>query len=64
MCNVATQSGGRSFVDHKQRIDVGLILFPDPQTAKETNNIWSIGIDFGTTNSCVFYKENKDEPKN
>ena len=63
MCNVATQSGGRSFVDHKQRIDVGLILFPDPQTAKETNNIWSIGIDFGTTNSCVFYKENKDEPK-
>ena len=21
------------------------------------------GIDFGTTNSCVFYKENKDEPK-
>ena len=38
-------------------------LFPDPQTAKETNNIWSIGIDFGTTNSCVFYKENKDEPK-
>ena len=63
MCNVATQSGGKSFVDHNQRLDVGLILFPDPKEAKETNNLWSIGIDFGTTNSCTFYKENKDEPK-
>ena len=63
MCNVATQTSGKSFVDHNKRMDVGLILFPDPQEAKETNNQWSMGIDFGTTNSCVFYKENKDEPK-
>ena len=27
MCNVATQTGGKSFVDHNKRMDVGLILF-------------------------------------
>ena len=59
MCNVATQSGGKSFINHNQRVDAGLILFPEPQEAKETNNQWSIGIDFGTTNSCIFYKEKK-----
>ena len=40
-----------------------MILFPDPQQAQETNNQWSIGVDFGTTNSCVYYKENKESPK-
>ena len=30
---------------------------------QETSNQWSIGIDFGTTNSCVYYKENKESPK-
>ena len=59
-CNVATQRGGRSFVDHSERLDVGLILFPEPQTIPETANIWSVGIDFGTTNSCVYFKENKE----
>jgi len=62
-CNVATQRGGRSFVDHSERLDVGLILFPEPQTIPETANIWSVGIDFGTTNSCVYFKENKERPE-
>ena len=63
LCNVATQSGGKAFTDHSKRIDIGLILLPDPQQAQETSNQWSIGIDFGTTNSCVYYKENKESPK-
>ena len=63
LCNVATQSGGKSFTEHSKRVDIGLILFPDAQEARETSNLWSIGIDFGTTNTCVYYKENKDEPK-
>ena len=63
LCNVATQSGGKSFTEHSKRVDIGLILFPDAQEARETSNQWSIGIDFGTTNTCVYYKENKDEPK-
>ena len=46
-----------------QRLDVGLILMPEPQKVQETSNQWSIGIDFGTSNSCVYYKENKEEPK-
>ena len=63
LCNVASQQGGRSFVDHNRRVDVGLILFPDPRQIKETSNQWSIGVDFGTTNTCVYFKENKDAPK-
>ena len=63
MCNVAAQTSGKSFVDHNKRVDVGLILFPEPNEVQENNNQWSLGIDFGTTNSCFFYKENKDEPK-
>ena len=63
LCNVAPQQGGRTFVDHNRRVDVGLILFPDPQQVQETNNQWSIGVDFGTTNTCVYFKENKDDPK-
>ena len=63
LCNVATQSAGKSYVEHNKRVDVGLILFPDPQQAQETNNQWSIGIDFGTTNSCIYFKENKENPK-
>ena len=63
LCNVATQSAGKSYVEHNKRVDVGLILFPGPQQTQETNNQWSIGVDFGTTNSCVYYKENKESPK-
>ncbi|WP_145597831.1 hypothetical protein [Candidatus Pelagibacter sp. FZCC0015] len=63
LCNVATQSGGKSYTEHSKRVDVGLILFPDPQIVAETSNQWSVGIDFGTTNSCVYFKENKENPK-
>ena len=38
LCNVASQQGGKSFIDHNKRIDVGLILFPDPQEIQETTN--------------------------
>ena len=63
LCNVATQSSGKSYTEHSKRVDVGLILFPDAQVVQETSNQWSIGIDFGTTNSCVYFKENKENPK-
>jgi hypothetical protein len=63
LCNVATQSSGKSYTEHSKRVDVGLILFPEPQEVKETNNQWSVGIDFGTTNSCAYFKENKENPK-
>ena len=63
LCNVATQAGGKSYTEHNKRVDVGLILFPDAQEVQETNNQWSVGIDFGTTNSCVYFKENKENPK-
>ncbi len=63
LCNVATQSGGKSYTEHNKRVDVGLILFPDAQEVQETSNQWSVGIDFGTTNSCVYFKENKENPK-
>ena len=60
LCNVATQSSGKSYTEHSKRVDVGLILFPEAQEVKETNNQWSVGIDFGTTNSCAYFKENKE----
>ena len=63
LCNVATQSSGKAYTDHNKRVDVGLILFPDAQEVQENSNQWSVGIDFGTTNSCVYFKENKDNPK-
>jgi len=63
LCNVATQSSGKSYTEHSKRVDVGLILFPDAHEVQETSNQWSIGIDFGTTNSCVYFKENKENPK-
>ena len=63
LCNVATQATGNAYTEHNKRVDVGLILLPEPQQIQETSNQWSIGIDFGTTNSCVYYKENKEAPK-
>ena len=63
LCNVAIQSGGKSYTEHNKRVDVGLILFPDAHEVQETSNQWSVGIDFGTTNSCVYFKENKENPK-
>ena len=63
LCNVATGQGGKTFVDHNKRLDVGLIIFPEPQRIQETANQWSMGIDFGTTNTCAYFKENKDAPK-
>ena len=63
LCNVATQSSGKAYTEHNKRVDVGLILFPEPQNIQETSNQWSVGIDFGTTNSCVYFKENKENPK-
>ena len=63
LCNVAIQAGGKSYTEHSKRVDVGLILFPEAQEVQETSNQWSVGIDFGTTNSCVYFKENKENPK-
>ena len=63
LCNIATQSSGKSYTEHSKRADVGLILFPDAHEVQETSNQWAIGIDFGTTNSCVYFKENKEDPK-
>lgn len=63
MCNVATQATGKAYTEHSRRVDVGFILIPEPQPVAETSNQWSVGIDFGTTNSCVYYKENKENPK-
>ena len=63
LCNVATQSSGKAYTEHSKRVDVGLILFPEPHEVQENSNQWSIGIDFGTTNSCVYFKENKENPK-
>ena len=63
LCNIATQSSGKSYTDHSKRADVGLILFPEAHEVQETSNQWAIGIDFGTTNSCVYFKENKEDPK-
>ena len=63
-CNITTQAvGGKSFTDHSKRTDIGLILLPDPQQIAETSNQWGIGIDFGTTNTCSYFKENKETPK-
>ena len=28
LCNVATQTAGKSYIEHNKRVDVGLILFP------------------------------------
>lgn len=63
MCNVAIQATGKAYTEHNKRVDVGFILIPEPQPVPETSNQWSVGIDFGTTNSCVYYKENKENPK-
>jgi hypothetical protein len=63
LCNVASQQGGKAFVEHNKRVDVGLILFPDPQEIQETTNQWAISVDFGTTNTCVYFKENKEAPR-
>jgi hypothetical protein len=63
LCNVATQSSGKAYTEHNKRVDVGLILFPDATEVQENSNQWSVGIDFGTTNSCVYFKENKENPK-
>ena len=40
-----------------------LTIFSDPQEVQETNNQWSVGIDFGTTNSCVYFKEIKENQR-
>ena len=54
MCNIVAQATGNAYTEHNKRLDVGLILLPEPQQVQETSNQWSIGIDFGTSNSCVY----------
>lgn len=53
-CSVSTQ---------QKNLDVGLVIFPKPKKVNENSNQWSIGIDFGTSNSCIYFKENENEPK-
>ncbi len=54
LCSVVTQ---------QKNFDVGLIIFPKPKKVNENSNQWAIGIDFGTSNSCVYFKENENDPK-
>ncbi len=53
----------RNYQPPSQRIPVGLALVPKVPKKILSNNEFRVGIDFGTTNSCVYYRENNDEPR-
>ena len=59
----ALSEDARNYQPPSQRTPLGLALVPKVQKKILSNNEFRVGIDFGTTNSCVYYRENNDEPR-
>ena len=42
---------------------MGIVIAGKPQEKKINNDSYSIGIDFGTTNTCAYLRINEEVPK-
>lgn len=59
ICSVLWKAGGYS----AQLVDVGLLLVNQPEPIEHmSGNIWSVGIDFGTSNTMLYYKDGNRRP--
>ncbi|CBS86077.1 hypothetical protein [Azospirillum lipoferum] len=60
LCTVAAVEAGGL----KTRLPVGLILAAEAkQVAPRKPSNWKIGVDFGTTNTCIFYRRDSRPPE-
>ena len=57
VCDAVLEKDVRYYVPADQRSIVGLIMLPKVKKAVVTNDRYKIGIDFGTTNTCIHQKK-------
>lgn len=61
LCTVNTALQGNV---HAQAIETGLILLDTPELVEEDDlSKWQIGIDFGTSSTMIYYRDNNLPPK-
>lgn len=60
LCSVYWKSGGYS----PEQVDVGLLLIDSPEEVyNDGESHWTVGVDFGTSNTMLYYREGRKEPK-
>jgi hypothetical protein len=57
-CDAALQSDISEYVPPSERTPLGLLVLPDAKPVEVRNYRWTLGIDFGTTNTSVYLREN------
>ncbi|MBT3786790.1 MAG: hypothetical protein HOC33_05020 [Alphaproteobacteria bacterium] len=62
-CDAALDDELQDYVPASERTTLGVMLFPKIESAPINDNKWSFGIDFGTTNTSVYYKEENGGPR-
>ena len=60
ICDAALQSEVNRYVPPSERTPIGILIPPQPAPAQQQNDTWDLGIDFGTTNTSVYKRENGD----
>jgi hypothetical protein len=63
LCDAALDNEIQDFVPVSDRTPLGLLLFPKLEAARISENRWSFGVDFGTTNTSVYFREENDGPR-
>jgi hypothetical protein len=58
VCDAALQSDIVEYVPASERTPMGILILPAPKPVEHHNYRWSLGIDFGTTNTSVYVREN------
>jgi hypothetical protein len=58
VCDAALQSEISEYIPPSDRTPLGLLILPEPKPVETRNYRWALGIDFGTTNTSVYVREN------
>ena len=62
VCDCTSNTEIRTYVPNEDRSQIGLLIFPPYQEVITNNSTGKIGIDFGTTNTCVYFRKSEEPP--
>ena len=62
VCDCTSNTEIRTYVSSEDRSQIGLLIFPPYEEVITNNSTGKIGIDFGTTNTCVYFRKSEEPP--
>jgi len=62
VCDATANTEVRGYIPSQDRSQIGLLIFPPYEEIITSSSNGKIGIDFGTTNTCVYFRKSEEPP--